>query len=448
MAKFQFSRSYLIAAVMALAVFGWLIVIAIIVVDSVIIPPTTPTPANTAVIPTNVAVVLTPTAITSTDATATIEHTATNLPPTLIITEVFVQPSREPTLQPTEVPTSAAADNPTTAPGTLNQPASINCKSPDGWTAYNVEEGDTLFGFVLGSKGTLTVDSIMAANCLTTKFLAVGQTVFLPPGVSDQSPKVDNAPPPIVSDPGTNPDGSLPSNPSRIPKCPCTIAVRVGWRLEQIAAAVDAVPVSFSGADFIATVAAGAPAPSLPILSSRPAGKSLEGFMFPGSYSLENATSAVQFRDMMLNAFAANVSGQVQADAAARGLTFWEAVVLASIIQKESGAPSEQALIGSVFHNRLSQNKGLAATVTIQYAIGVPGNWWPRVRSVNVKSPYNTYIYAGLPPGPISNTTLSAIMAAVYPAQTNYLYFSGKCGGGGNFYAATFAEFEQGLKCN
>jgi UPF0755 protein len=314
------------------------------------------------------------------------------------------------------------------------------CAPPDGWVAYTVEPGDTLFGFELGSKGQVNVAAIMQSNCLTSKLLAIGQVVYLPAGVAENSPKVEDI--------GLS-NATLPVGQTRVARCPCTLVIRPGWRLEQIATAIDSIPVGFSGRDFLATVAAGAPVPALDFLATRPGGKSLEGFMFPGTYAIENSTSAIQFRDMALNAFAANVGGQIQADAAARGLTFWQVIVMASIVQRESYSASEQKLIASVFYNRLAASKGLAATVTLQYALGRPGNWWPRVVGgmINTDSRYNTNIYPGLPPSPIANPGLEAIMAAVYPAQTEYQYFSGKCGGGGNFYARTFEEFKQGLAC-
>src|SRR5207244_558200 len=144
----------------------------------------------------------------------------------------------------------------------------VACQPSDGWVAYTVEPGDTLFGFELGSKGQVNVAAIMAANCLKSKLLAIGQTIYLPPGVAENSPKIEDGPAP-----------ALPAGPSRAANCPCTIVIRPGWRLEQIAAAIDAVPIGFSGRDFIAATAPGAPVPDLAFLGSRPGGKSLEGFM-------------------------------------------------------------------------------------------------------------------------------------------------------------------------
>src|SRR5258708_7483251 len=408
------ARLPVVIGALALGLAAWIVVGGVVLVDSI-------------------RVVRTPTLIaaTATDSSQTIIITATLLP-SPVETEIPVVPTLNtpitPTLvNPTAVPTGGSAQVAIT-PQAATQLS--GCSIPAGWVVYTVESGDTLFGFALGSNGKITVADIMTGNCLgNNKLLSVGQTIFLPPGVAEQSPKIDDSPPEAANSSA----GSLPAGLSRTAKCPCTVTVRVGWRLEQIAAAVDAAPVGFTGADFLRTVAAGAPAPSLGFLQSRPARKSLAGFMNPGSYNLDNSTSAGQFRDMLLGACGGAVSAQVQADATAQNLTFWEAVNLASIIQRESYTPSEQKLLASVFHNRLAANKRLAATVTLQYGLGQPGNWWPRITSVSSQSPYNTSNRTGLQPSPLESPTLSAILAAIYPAQTNYLYFSAKCGGGAKF---------------
>jgi LysM repeat protein len=442
MARLVPSRQWIAASALIIGISAWLLIGAAVVIDSVNVKST----------PTAVPVVIQPTMVPTLAATLTPIAPSATLPPTQNATLLMPSPtgatatSQSPTPEPpvaTEISATQVAAVPTESiSGGSGTVSTASCTPPSGWVAYTIEPGDTLFGFQLGSKGQIDVNAIMQGNCLSTKLISIGQTLFLPPGVAENSPKVDDDVVPGVP--------SLPGGPTRAANCPCTIVVRAGWRLEQIAGTVDKTPVGFSGADFLSTVAAGAPAPDLDFLRSRPSGKSLEGFMFPGTYTLDNGTSAVQFRDMLLSAFGANVNGQIQADAAARGISFWEVVVLASVVQRESYAANEQQLIASVFYNRLAANKGIAATVTLQYALGRPGNWWPRIigGTINTKSPYNTNIYAGLPPSPIASPGLSAILAAVYPPQTTYQFFSAKCGGGGNFYTETFAEFEQGLKCN
>jgi cell division protein YceG involved in septum cleavage len=307
-----------------------------------------------------------------------------------------------------------------------------NCPHPDGWELHYVEPGQTLFAFVLGEGGTITTTDLIAANCLTSDLLQIGQALWLPPGAAENAPSSEPAAAVAV-----------PTGP-RTPACDphCTISIRPGWRMEQIAAVVDSTPVSFWGADFLAAVGPGAAAPSLGLLATRPPGKSLEGYLYPGTYELSNTTTAAEFRDMLLNAFVASVPADAEAMAAAHGLTFYEALTLASIIQRESWTYEEQILISSVFHNRLRSGQQLGSTVTTQYALGAPGSWWPRVTGglINTSSPYNTNINAGLPPTPIDSPGIDAIRAALAPADTSYLYFTGDCRAPGNAYATAYEE--------
>ncbi|MCZ7538462.1 MAG: endolytic transglycosylase MltG [Anaerolineae bacterium] len=280
------------------------------------------------------------------------------------------------------------------------------CAPPDGWEQYVVQPDDTLFAFVLGAGGTLTVDDLMAANCLTSRYLRVDQTIYLPPGAAE------NAPPSVPSGPATD----LGARGPRTPNCPCTITVGTGWRREQIADAINAAQTLFTGGDFLAATGADA-APPFDFTAERPPGSTLEGFLFPGTYIAQNDTTAEQFRDMLLSAFAASVTPQMRADAAAQGVSFYQALIIASIVQRETRAPEMQPLVASVLYNRLRDGNRLAQTVTVQYALGGPGNWWPRVTAsgLQVDSPYNSYTRRGLPPGPIDSPGLSAIMGSLLP---------------------------------
>jgi len=138
----------------------------------------------------------------------------------------------------------------------------------------------------------------------------------------------------------------------------------------------------------------------------------------------------------------------MRADAAAQGISFYEVMIIASIVQRESRDPETQKLIASVYYNRLRGGGRLGSTVTLQYALGGPGNWWPRIggSSVNLDSPYNTLNRSGLPPSPIDSPGLSAIVAAIYPPQTNYFYHTASCQGGEAF-AATYEEHLANVNC-
>ncbi len=366
---------------------------------------------------------LPPTATIIPSATPT--QTSTNLPPTATA-EVSVSQTPVPTL------VAEVVEQPT-------ENSQVECVHPEGWEVYHIQDGDTLFAFQLGANragNPATVDEILAANCLDSNFLSIGQALWLPPGAAENAPSSEPAAP------------SLPAGLNRTASCPCTITVREGWRIEQIADEINRTPVAFTGADFLAYTRRGTPIPDRWFLTSVPRDKGLEGFMYPGAYTLQNDTTAEQFRDMLLNAFENNVASYLNS-AGNYGMTGYELVILASIIQKESYAAQEQVLVSSVFHNRRNSDKGFAASVTIMYALGGPGDWWPRLQSgqTGLDTPYNTNIYKGFPPTPISNPGASALQAAAQPAQTNYIYFTGNCQGTGNAYAATYEEHLANVRC-
>jgi len=114
---------------------------------------------------------------------------------------------------------------------------------------------------------------------------------------------------------------------------------------------------------------------------------------------------------------------------AQQGLNLHEALILASIIERETRASEEKATIASVFYNRLAAGMPLQTDPTVQYALGhdkTSQSWWKPALTMDdlkIDSPYNTYLYAGLPPGPISNPSLETLEAVAYPQQTPYFFF-------------------------
>ena len=119
----------------------------------------------------------------------------------------------------------------------------------------------------------------------------------------------------------------------------------------------------------------------------------------------------------------------------AQGLSLREAVTLASIIEREGVLNAERATIASVFFNRLELGMKLEADPTIQYAVGYDAandSWWksPLFQTdLELDSPYNSYLYPGLPPGPIANPGLSSLRAVAEPAQTQFIFFVADCSG-------------------
>jgi UPF0755 protein len=161
--------------------------------------------------------------------------------------------------------------------------------------------------------------------------------------------------------------------------------------------------------------------------------KNLEGFLFPATYELDTGHNAETVAEIFHAKFEEKWNSDQEARAKNIGMTKKQAVTLASIIEREAMVPEERALISSVYHNRLRRKMPLQADPTVQYALGY---WKQRLLYSDyqtVKSPYNTYLYAGLPPGPICSPGLPAINAALAPAQTDYLYFVASEGGHHNF---------------
>jgi len=229
-----------------------------------------------------------------------------------------------------------------------------------------------------------------------------------------------------------------------------------GWRVEQIAAAIDATPlIGFKGADFLALVQPGSALPAwFTQAIAIPPGAPLEGIWFPDTYQLPLNATAADLRDALLRNFLARVTPQMQADVAAQKLTLYQAIELASIVEREAVVDEERPIIAGVYLNRLRQSITLDADPTIQYALGqsrTPGNWWPNITLDDyhgVQSPYNAYLHPGLPPGPIANPGLASLRAAIYPAQTPYFYFRADCiGDGRHRFAVTFAD-QQANACS
>ncbi len=162
---------------------------------------------------------------------------------------------------------------------------------------------------------------------------------------------------------------------------------------------------------------------------------SLEGYLFPDTYHFGKRTTETKIINKMVETFKERALKQEFLKRAEDiGFSFHEIITLASLIEKETGKDSERKQISSVFHNRLKKNMLLQTDPTVIYAIDVfDGNI--RKRDLKIDSPYNTYLYKGLPPGPIANPGLKSITAALYPANTSNLYFVSKQDGSHKFSA-------------
>jgi UPF0755 protein len=224
-----------------------------------------------------------------------------------------------------------------------------------------------------------------------------------------------------------------------------TFVILPGWRIEEIAVSLSTSGLNISPDEFLA--AARSAPPGLDFL---PASASSEGFLYPDIYILPRETTAEALVGEFLRNFSLHLTIELREGFARQGLDVYQAVTLASIVQREAVVPDERAQIASVFYNRLRSDMKLDTDPTVQYALGfnaAQGTWWTNPLSaadLQFNSPYNTYIYAGLPPGPIANPSLSALRAVAFPADTPYYFFRARCDGSGlHNFAITFEEHLQ-----
>lgn len=224
-----------------------------------------------------------------------------------------------------------------------------------------------------------------------------------------------------------------------------SFAILPGWRMEEIADSLATSGLDITADEFLA--AAGSAPPGLDFL---PASVSTEGFLYPDVYILPRTTTANELVREFLRNFSMHMTPDLREGFSRQGLDVYQAVTLASIIQREAVVPEERAQITSVFYNRLRSNMKLDSDPTVQYALGFNGlqsTWWTNPLSaaeLQFDSPYNTYIYTGLPPSPISNPSLSALQAVAFPADTPYFFFRARCDGSGlHNFAITFEEHLQ-----
>ena len=171
---------------------------------------------------------------------------------------------------------------------------------------------------------------------------------------------------------------------------------------------------------------------------------SCEGYLYPDTYDFLTSYNEKQIFDRMVNQFLNKYNNFIKNGAEARNMSMNETVALASIIQGEAAKRSEMNIISSVYHNRLTKGMRLEADPTVQYVI--PGeNRRLTFKDLEVDRPYNTYKNKGLPPGPISNPGLSALMAAINPEKTNYLYFVADTKGG-HMFGKTLTEHKKNVR--
>ena len=166
---------------------------------------------------------------------------------------------------------------------------------------------------------------------------------------------------------------------------------------------------------------------------------SLEGYLFPDTYHFVKRASTREIIWAMYDNFKRNFNGSIAEEARRQGFTRHQFVTLASIVEKETGSPSDRALISSVFRNRLAKKMRLESDPTTIY--GMWERYTGNIRRSDLRemTPYNTYMVSGLPLGPIANPGRAAFKATLHPAQTRYLFFVSRNDGTTHF-SETFRE--------
>jgi UPF0755 protein len=218
------------------------------------------------------------------------------------------------------------------------------------------------------------------------------------------------------------------------------VPIPEGFTVRQIAArlaarahvpAADFLPLALSGAVQFST--------SHPYLASAYDG-SLEGYLFPATYRIKAGSSARQVIEMMLDKFDAETAGLDLSRTRSRGMSLSRLVTLASILERETKLAREYPLVSSVIYNRLARGMRLQLDSTVFYEM--PAGT-VRLTSADLRNPssYNTYVHAGLPPGPLCNPGSVAIQAAARPAKTDYYYYVLTGRDGSQTFTTTYAAF-------
>lgn len=242
------------------------------------------------------------------------------------------------------------------------------------------------------------------------------------------------------------------------------VTIIEGWTEEDIAKKL-ADTGMFSEEDFLKAVKKFDISP-FALVMDKPAGTSLEGYLFPDTYRfaknsspddvigkmLSNFFNRMRSIDIVESELTYTIPGfedlQVVGGDNKSGMSLYDILTLASIVEEESGSSSnmslaeERALIAGVFYNRMLIGQGLESDATVNYITGKndPG---VSIKDTEINSPYNTYRYAGLPPGPIGNPSLGSIQAVLRPTKSEFYYFLHKQPSGEVQFSKTFAEHIQ-----
>lgn len=212
-----------------------------------------------------------------------------------------------------------------------------------------------------------------------------------------------------------------------------------GWRIEEMARYLESTRPAEIDPERFLSLARREIEPttfslnSYSFLNNLPDYATLEGYLFPDTYRLPLDTTADQLIDTMLSNFDQRLSPDLRQAFGTNQLTIRQAVILASIIEREAVLDFEKPMMASVFYNRIDNGMGFEADPTVQYAVGYYAerdSWWKvplTTADLQINSYYNTYLYSGFPPGPISAPGIASLEAVARPHESDNLFFVVDC---------------------
>lgn len=216
-----------------------------------------------------------------------------------------------------------------------------------------------------------------------------------------------------------------------------TLTIPEGWDLTRTAARVER-KLGIPAAEFEQLAKTGAAQFDFAFLAEAKSG-SLEGYLFPKTYSIRKGAKAADVIKVMLEQYQREIASIDYTYAKSKNLTERDVLIIASMIEREVVIPKERPLVSSVIYNRLKIGMRLQMCSSVQYIL----DWKPTLslKDIETPSPYNTYLHEGLPPGPICSPGLSAIQAAAAPEKTRYLYFVLTHKNGSQSFATDYDDF-------
>ncbi|HEY5040131.1 MAG TPA: endolytic transglycosylase MltG [bacterium] len=173
-------------------------------------------------------------------------------------------------------------------------------------------------------------------------------------------------------------------------------------------------------------------------------GPSVEGFLYPETYRVPLGASPAELVELMVRQFQDEIGSDFNRRCLVKNLTPYQAVILASIVEKEAKLAEERPIIAGVLYNRLHQKIRLQVNATLNYILNSKNPWFTNDQ-INTRSPYNTYLHRGLPPTPICNPGLASLQGVLNPADVPYLYYVSN-GDGSHVFSETFQEHSKNVR--